>query len=167
MAFSMTYSSGPELTCGPATAGSVVDSMQWHDSASPPAVQSENATIAKSPLRSECGATAKGNLDATNLRLEFVPGDTRLAQPTVEKAQVGLKTADYMAADGRWSSPQSGAQFMASDCLQDGEVSGVRACHCPYSITNPLVFQLRVVKFSAHGARCVAVARDRTERMRD
>ncbi|KAG0562144.1 hypothetical protein KC19_9G121100 [Ceratodon purpureus] len=114
-------SSGPELTFGSGPAGPVVDSMQWHDSASPPDVQPENMTIAKSSLRSECGATAKGNSDATDLGMEFVPGDAQLAQPTLEKAQVGVKTVDYMPADERWNSSQSGTQFLASDCLEDGE----------------------------------------------
>lgn len=121
----MACSSGLDLTFGPGTANSAVDSMQWHDSASPPAVLPENATIAKSPLRSDCGATTNGNLDASNLSMEFGPGDARLAQPALEKAQVGLKTAEYMPADERWSGPQSGDQFMASDCLQNGEVSEV------------------------------------------
>lgn len=114
----MACSSGPDLTFGPGNATSTVDSMQWHDSASPPAVLSENAAIAKSPLRAECGANGNGNL-----RLEFVPGDARGAQPAAEKGQVGAKTVEYMSADERWSVPQSGAQFMASDCLQDREVS--------------------------------------------
>lgn len=114
-------SSGPELTFGPATANSAVDSMQWRDSASPPAVLSENGTIPKSPLRSECGATTNGKLDGTNLRMEFVPGDPRLTRPALDKAKAGVKTAEYMPADERWSAPQAGSQFMASDCLQDGE----------------------------------------------
>jgi hypothetical protein len=95
----MTCSSGPDLNFGPAPAGPTVGSMQWHDSASPPAVQLENGTLAKSHLCSERGATAKGNLGDANLRMEFVQGDARLAQPTPEKAQVGVKTADYMSAD--------------------------------------------------------------------
>lgn len=122
----MACSSGPDLTFGPGIANSAVDSMQWHDSASPPTVLPENATIAKSPLRSECDAATKANLDAANLRMEFVTGDARLAQPALEKAQVGVKTAEFMPADERWSGAQSGAQFMASDCLQDGQVSEVR-----------------------------------------
>lgn len=115
----MACSSGPDLTFGPGNATSTVDSMQWHDSASPP----ENAGIAKSPLRAECGTNGNGNL-----RLEFVPGDARVAQPAADKGQVGAKTVEYMPADERWSVSQSGAQFMASDCLQDREVSELLHC---------------------------------------
>jgi hypothetical protein len=50
--------------------------------------------------------------------------------------QVGVKTANYMFADDRWSGPQSGTQFMASDCLQDEEVCGIYDCHSSSLITS-------------------------------
>lgn len=150
-------SSGPDLTFGPPTAGSAVDSLQWHDSASPPAVQPENASIAKSPLRSECGTAAKGKIDASNLRTEFVPGVARLAQPTLEKVQVGVKSSEYMPADERWSGPNSGAQLIASDCLQDGEVSGIPDPYRP-SVLKHLHYPLLCLMLMELGL----VARDRT-----
>jgi len=61
--------------------------------------------------------------------MEFVTGDSRAAQPALEKAKVGGKNAEYMPPDERWSGPQSGTQFVASDCLQDGEVSEARDRH--------------------------------------
>lgn len=114
-------SSGPELTFGPVNANPAVDSMQWRDSASPPAVLPENGTSVKSALRPECGVTTNGKLDAATLRMGFAPGDSRLAQVSSEKAKAGVKTVAYMHADDRWSGPHSGAQYVASDCLQDGE----------------------------------------------
>lgn len=109
------------------------DGTQWHDSASPPAVQPvNNLCKAKSPS-TDCGATVKRKLDVNELKLDFVPIDTPLSLPLPEKAQdSSFKDSEFLSSNSyhsrlqngqaqeeQQSAQQLGAQFNGRDCLHD------------------------------------------------
>ena len=92
----------PIAILGPVNSSS--DGLQWHESASPPALQPDNhLSRAISPPGADC--EAKGNVDVFDMKMEFVPVpvDVGLPSPAVEKE----KELSLSVKDPNFSSPAS------------------------------------------------------------